>query len=425
VAATIVFFPEGAYGPTNNCVGIGDVLRRRGHRVVFIVEESFAGALEAKGFEERLMRLTPPSDAEEDPGQFWKDFIRETAPVFRKPTIEQLSEFIVPTFQALADGAMYVDDRLREIIDELQPDVIVEDNVVSFAALPASGTPWVRIVSCNPTEIKDPEVPPAFSGYPAGDRSQWPAYWDEYRRALGGLHASFDDFCRARGAPPLPDLELVHSSDALNLWLYPSEADYSRARPLDGSWHNLETSVRATDEPWQLPERLASSDEPLVYLSLGSLGSGDVELMRKLIGSLADAPYRVIVSKGPQHAELELAGNMAGAEFLPQTSILPQVDAVITHGGNNTVTECLHFGKPMVVPPLFWDQYDNAQRVQETGLGIRLDTYGHEPGELMGAVDGLLADAPLRERLAAMSRRLRAAPGTEKAAGLIERLAAS
>ena len=48
---TIVFFPEGAYGPTNNCVGIGDVLRRRGHRVVFIIEESFAGNLEAKGFE--------------------------------------------------------------------------------------------------------------------------------------------------------------------------------------------------------------------------------------------------------------------------------------------------------------------------------------------------------------------------------------
>ena len=41
--STIAFFPEGAYGPTNNCVGIGDVLRRRGHRVVFIVEESFAG----------------------------------------------------------------------------------------------------------------------------------------------------------------------------------------------------------------------------------------------------------------------------------------------------------------------------------------------------------------------------------------------
>src|SRR3954464_8988735 len=152
---TIVFFPEGAYGPTNNCVGIGDVLRRRGHRVVFIVEESFAGTLEAKGFEERLMRPQPPSETEEDPGQFWKDYIRETAPVFRKPTVEQLGEFIAPTFQALIDGAKHVDERLHEIIEDVQPDVIVEDNVVSFPALPASGRPWVRIVSCNPAEIKD------------------------------------------------------------------------------------------------------------------------------------------------------------------------------------------------------------------------------------------------------------------------------
>jgi len=38
--ATIVFSPEGAYGPTNNCVGIGQVFRERGHRVVFVIEES-------------------------------------------------------------------------------------------------------------------------------------------------------------------------------------------------------------------------------------------------------------------------------------------------------------------------------------------------------------------------------------------------
>ncbi len=416
--STVVFFPEGAYGPTNNCVGIGDVLRRRGHRVVFIVEESFAGALEEKGFEERLMRLSPPAEAEEDPGQFWKDFIRETAPVFRKPTIDQLGDFIEPTFRALVDGARYVDERLVEIIDEVQPDAIVEDNVVSFPALPASGRPWVRIVSCNPAELKDPEVPPTFSGYATADRTGWPGYWDEYRRVHADLHADFDAFCQERGAPPLPELEFVHSSPWLNLWIYPDEVDYRRARPLGSNWHNLQASVRTTDAPYEV-ER---GEEPVVYLSLGSLASGDVELMQKLIASLAESRYRVIVSKGPQHEELELPATMTGEEFLPQTSILPQVDAVITHGGNNTVTESLAFGKPMVLLPVFWDQYDNAQRMHETGFGIRLDTYGHAPEELPAAVDRLLGDTALHERLGALSGRLRSAPGTERAADLVEEL---
>jgi MGT family glycosyltransferase len=423
--STVVFLPESAFGPTNNCVGIGDVLRRRGHRVVFIVEESFAGTLEEKGFEERLMRLTPPAETEEDPGQFWKDFIRETAPVFRSPTIEQLEGFIAPTFQALVDGAKYVDERLVEIIDELQPDAIVEDNVVSFPALPASGRPWVRIVSCNPAELKDPEVPPTFSGYPSDDRGGWGAFRDEMRRTHADLHADFDAFCRERGAPGLPDLEFIHESDFLNLWIYPQEIDYARARPLGPSWHNLESSVRTTDAPWELPAELAERDGSLVYLSLGSLASGDVELMRTLIASLADSPYRVIVSKGPQHDQIELADNMVGAEFLPQASLLPRVDAVVTHGGNNTVTECLHFGKPMVVLPVFWDQYDNAQRIHETGCGVRLDTYAHASAELPAALERLLGDAVLKERLTAMSARLQAVRGTERAADLIEGVARS
>ena len=415
--ATIVFFPEGAYGPTNNCVGIGQALRQRGHRVVFVIEESFAGTLEEKGFEERLMRLQAPAETEEEPGQFWKDFIRDTGPVFRKPTIDQLEGFIQPTWQALIDGSKYVDDRLREIFDEVRPDVIVVDNVVAFPAVVAADCAWVRIASCNPLEMPDPDLPPVFSGYPTGDRTGWDEFREEYRRVHADMHADFDEFVQERGCPPLPELEFIHRSAYLNLFLYPEEVDYERSRPLGPMWERLDSCVRKEGVgELELPK----GDGPLVYLSLGSLGSADVDLMQRLVDLLAAGGYRAIVSKGPQHEQIELRDGQAGAELVPQPALLPMVDAVITHGGNNTVTECLHFGKPMVLLPLFWDQYDNAQRMDELGLGVRLPTFEFEDAQLGAGVERLIGDAAVTQRLRELSARLQANPGTDRAAAFIE-----
>jgi UDP:flavonoid glycosyltransferase YjiC (YdhE family) len=423
---TVVFFPEGAFGPTNNCVGIGNVLRERGARVVFVVEESFAGTLEAKGFEEALMRLTPKPDVEEEPGQYWKDFVRDTAPEFRKPTIEQLETFIKPVWEGLIEGARFVDARLNEIFDELQPDVIVEDNVVAFPAVLTSGAPWVRIVSCNPLELKDPGLPPPFSGYPAEDRGDWAAFRARYSELHEDLHEDFSNFCMNVGAPRLPEGEFMFESPWLNLYVYPSVADYSRSKPLGPTWNRLESCVRDSDEAFGLPPAATAGSGPsggLIYLSLGSLGSADVELMNRLIDVLSRTRHRIIVSKGPQHDQIQLADNMVGHEFLPQTSVLPTVDLVITHGGNNTVTECFHFGKPMIVLPLFWDQHDNAQRVHELGFGTRLPTYAFDEDELTGAIDRLLAAQDLRTRMAGTAARLQSTPGTATAADLIERVA--
>ena len=421
---TVVFFPEQAYGPTNNCVGIGQELLRRGVRVVFVVEESFAGTLEAQGFEERVMRLTPPPETEEAPGQFWTDFIRDTAPIFRRPTIDQLEDFTAPTWQALIDGAKYVDDRLEEIFEDVRPDVIVEDNVVTFPAVLRHGAPWVRIVSCNPLEIPDPDLPPVFSGYPANDRSGWEAFRERYRETHAELHADFDAYCRERGCPPLADLEFIHTSETLNLWLYPEMADYPRARPLGPAWHRIDSCVRdAQEHDVVVPDHIAGGDGKLVYLSLGSLGSADVELMQRLLDVLDTTPHRVIVSMGPLHEELKLGERMWGAEFLPQPALLPLADVVVTHGGNNTTTECFHHGKPMVVAPLFWDQYDNAQRVDELGLGVRLDTYAFAPEQLTDAVDRLSGDAGLREKLARNAEAIKARDGRNRAAQLIEDVA--
>ena len=423
---TVMFMPESAYGPTGNCIGIGDVLRRRGHRVVFAAEASWQGKLDKLGFVEDLVDLAPPDpDAEgQDPGQFWKDFIRETSPEFRKPTVEQLATFVQPTFAALIEGAKYCEPQLKEIIARQRPDVIVEDNVVAFPALLTGGVPYVRIVSCNPLEVKGPDVAPTFSGLPADDRREWGSFREEYERTHRAMWEDFNAFVQREGAPPLSDLDFVHESQHANLYLYPREADYTDRRPLGATWQRLDSSVRSTDDAFELPAVMADrpAGSALVYLSLGSLGSADVDLMRRLVDVLGRTSHRYIVSTGPQHAEYALADNMWGAEFLPQTSILPLVDLVITHGGNNTTTEALHFGKPMIVLPLFWDQYDNAQRVHELGFGRRLATYDFADAELAEAVDSLVSDQQLRGRLHELGNRIRGRRGKQRAADVIERV---
>jgi len=422
---TVLFMPESAYGPTNQCIGVGKVLLERGHRVVFAAESSWAGKLAPFGFVEDLVDLAEPDPAGDDAaGQFWIDFINETAPVFRKPTIEQLAAFIQPTYQALIDGAKYCEQQLSEIVARHRPDVIVEDNVVAFPALTTSGAPFVRIVSCNPLEIRGSDVPPPFSGYPADDRSAWAAYTAQMERTHQRLWEEFNAWVVGRGADPLPAGDWVHTSRHANLYVFPEELDYTATRPLDETWHRIDSSVRETDEEYSLPPEVADRGDgsALIYLSLGSLGGADVALLQRLVDVLAATQHRVIVSMGPRADEIRLGDTMVGASMLPQTKIIPQVDLVITHGGNNTTTEAMHFGKPMIVLPLFWDQYDNAQRVHELGYGIRLSTYGFSDDDLLGAVETLIADTELRGRMDAIGAAIRARDGLRRAADVIERV---
>jgi len=424
---TIMFWPESAYGPTNQCVGLAAILRARGHRIVFAAESSWAGKLAPFGFIEELVDLAEPapdSDGDDDPGKFWTDFITETAPEFRKPTIDQLATFIQPTYQALIDGAKYCEPRLREIIATHRPDVIVEDNVVLFPALVTAGVPFVRIVSCSPLEVPGPGVPPPFSGLPSADPGSWDAYRTEYERTHRDMWTEFNAWVQEQGAAALPELEFMPRANAANLYVYPAEADYRQDRPLDDTWSRMDSSVRETDDEYLIPAEVADRPEGsgLIYLSLGSLGGADVELMQRLVDVLAGTRHRFIVSKGPQAERITLADNMVGSQMLPQTKVIPQVDLVISHGGNNTVTETLHFGKPLIVLPLFWDQYENAQRMAELGFGVRLDTYGFADDELTGAVDTLLADTALRTRLAAMGADIRARNGLRAGADVIEQV---
>jgi len=417
---TILFMPESAFGPTNNCIGIGRRLTQRGHRVVFAADRTWKGRLAPLGFDEDLVDLAPPApdDAPQSAGQFWKDYISAISPEFAKPTVDQLETVIRPIWEELVAGATYVEPQLREITARWRPDVIVEDNVVGFPALMTAGVPYVRIVSCNPLEIPGPNVAPAFSGLGENEASRFGAFRDAYRETHADLWGRFDEWFRAQGAPGLPNLEFI-GTGALNIYVYPAELDYVDERPLPSTWHRVDSCVRETDVDVDLPGGFADGRRPVVYLSLGSLGSADVLLMRRLVDALAPEPYDIIVSMGPRHAEIALASNMWGAEFVPQARLLPRADLVITHGGNNTVTETLHAGKPMVVLPLFWDQYDNAQRVDERGYGRRMASYEFTATQLRATVGELLADDALSRRLRHASQRIRGADGVGRAAELI------
>jgi MGT family glycosyltransferase len=422
---TIAFFPEpGAWGPTNNCVAIAEVLRERGHRVVFVTDASFQGVLEERGFEERVMRMAPPEEDADPTADPWAEFIRVTAPEFRKSTIEQQATVTKPIWEALVAGARYSHDRLMEIWADVRPDVVCTDNVTGFPAVELAGCPWARFVSANPLEMRDPDLPPPLSGLPVADRSGWEAFRQEYRRVHEDLLTEHNAFRGTVGVAPCPPDEFNTHSPWLNLYLFPEVADYARAVPLDPTWHRLQSTIRTTDAPFDVAEHLPGEGK-LVYLSLGSLGCMDVRLMQRLIDALAATGHRTVVSMGPLKDQMTLGPNMYGDRFLPQPSILPQCDLLITHGGNNTTCEGFHFGLPMIALPLFWDQYDNAQRLDETGFGVRLPTYDWTDEVLAGAVRRLLDDESLAARMRSNAAAIQGDAGRVKGADLLERLAAT
>ena len=227
------------------------------------------------------MRLGPAPEVEEEPGQFWKDFIRETAPVFRTPTIEQLETFIEPTWRALCDGSRYVDDRLREIFAELARTRswrTTSSASLRFTTPGGRGRGSSRATRsrsrtgasrrCSPATRPPTGAVGTRSGrVPPRDRRSARGVLGVLRR--GGRAAA------ARG-------EFIHESAWLNLYVYPAEADYARSAPLAPSG-TASTPVSARATRRSSCRTRSPGDGALVYLSLGSLGSADVELMKRLV----------------------------------------------------------------------------------------------------------------------------------------------
>ncbi|MEE9292290.1 MAG: glycosyltransferase [Acidobacteriota bacterium] len=419
---TIVFFPEAAFGPALNCVGIAQACREIGHRPVFVADRSFQGVFSRYGFEERLVDMSEPMDAAAA-SQFWKDFIASHLPHFRLPPIEQIATYVVPVWEAVVDSAVHVEKALGSALKDLGPDLICVDNIILFPAIKKAGCPWVRVVSCSENEIPDPDLPPHLSGCGETDHVCHEAFRREFERLIRPCHDRFNRFLASVGHPPYPPGEFFETSPDLNLLLYPQPLAYRRRNPLDPErFRYLEGCVR-DEGSFEVPAFEAHDDRPLIYMSYGSLGAADVDLLRRQIDLFSRLPYRVLVSVGDyEDSYARVPPNVRIASFYPQPAVLPHCDLVIHHGGNNTFTEALYFGKPSIVMPFCWDGLDNATRIHETGYGVRLPRYTWKDEDLIAAIERLPGDGAMRERLTRLSGRMRSADGRRQAAAHLDRL---
>ena len=198
---------------------------------------------------------------------------------------------------------------------------------------------------------------------------------------------------------------------------------FNRKHPLDPNlFQYLEGCVRK-EAPYVVPTFAMNDDAPLIYVSFGSLGAGDTELLKRVIAAIGNSPYRALVNVGGyQDQYSDVPPNVIIGSWFPQPSVIPQVDAVIHHGGNNSFTECLFFGKPAIIMPYVWDGHDNATRVQETGHGFKMPRYDWTDAQLLAKLDACITDPALAAKLAATSSRMQAQNGPEKAASLLETL---
>jgi UDP:flavonoid glycosyltransferase YjiC (YdhE family) len=250
---------------------------------------------------------------------------------------------------------------------------------------------------------------------------EWQKFREVRKETLRDSCKNYNDWVVSKGFDCLPEDKMITPSPYLNIYMFPEELDYTDIRQLPSNWHRFDCFMRSGNEDtFEIPEKLRNKSGKLIYLSMGSMGGADVELMKRLVSILSKSKHRFIVSKGPLHDQYELADNVWGEKTVPQIKVLSVVDLVITHGGNNTFTETFFFGKPMIVMPSFGDQYDNAQRIEEKGFCIRINPYDFEENVLLESIEKLLNDQKLALKLTKISKRIQSSKNLTKVSELNE-----
>ena len=285
------------------------------------------------------------------------------------------------------------------------------------------GLPFITI--CNALMLnREPGVPPPFTPWAAG--CEW---WRQTRNRLGyAVSARFmapvtsvvAKYRREWNLPKHHCPEDSFSSLAQISQQIP-EFDFPRVR-LPETFHYAgpfrDTRIAPSSFPW---DRLDPA-RTLVYASLGTLQHSKAPIFQCIAEACAGLPQVQLVLAGGETQSRP--GEPICVAWAPQAPLIQRAGLVLTHGGLNTVLDALRFGVPTVVIPIGYEQPAIAARVEWTRAGRSLPLNRLDVARLRTAIRQVLSDSAYSGQARRMAAACERAGGAERAASLIERLAA-
>jgi UDP:flavonoid glycosyltransferase YjiC (YdhE family) len=321
-----------------------------------------------------------------------------------------------------------VHERLRSLPGEDSAEPAIQDMFVrTYAA--AALRDMVRLIeSWRPDVVLREST--EFASCLAAERCGVPQV-----RIGFALSAANEDFILALAAPALDELRshigVAPDPNAARMRATPCLTQSPALIDLPGGLELLPAHrYRAPSEetPPTLPDWWNGSDDPLVYLSFGTVlpQDGYPDMYRAAINALEGLPIRLLVTigRGQDPGELgELPSWVHVEEWVPQAAVMPHASAMVGHGGAGTTLAALAGGVPQVLLPVFADQPINAARVAEFGAGIALDMTPAGLGRLGPAVRELLEDPRYRAAAQEVADEIASLPLVDESVELLEAIA--
>jgi MGT family glycosyltransferase len=337
----------------------------------------------------------------------------------------------VPTlaFQAAARGddllwePLRVAREVQDLVARVRPDQVVVDHLAFSARMGLTGArvPHADVVLGHPSALT---VGDEVYGYPPAwpNRLQpEPEALAALRRQCEGVRDAFTLQWNTALATLDPGAAASHDAFAetgdVLLLNYPEELHPPERTALLPRHAFLGSAVRTEEPDEEVNAWLARDGAPVVYVSLGSFLSVRSDVLARVAEALRSLEVRVALAIGSTRDELgPIPPSWLVRREFPQVTVLGQAALAVSHGGNNSVTEAMAAGVPLLLLPLSTDQFAGAAGIEAAGLGAALDPNAATPAQLRTAVEHLLALAPdASARLATLSSDLTRNPGPRRA----------